>query len=1533
MRRPLPTHHVSKDVLRRLMSMSILIAALVTLSFDLAQAQTFGQTECDCLGNGSTDQDGQFADRIFITSGAGETWTVVSATGFFSSASPAPPAAPIPYAPGTPVPAINATTYALDGIRLPGEMWSITFSNGVDEFTRSSVHTCVNPAVAVLGDMGACVTGIETYSLGIDNTNLDNVFWTVDGGTILTGQGTGSIEVEWGDVAGAYEVSYTGQASAYDGQVSNLCDIAGSATVDVMDEEAFAIACNNQINISLNGFCDLSITADMILEDMMFTNSSYDLIFRDMATDTIVVGPMLGMEYVNTMLEVKVVHECSGNSCWGVVLLEDKSIPPLTCGDDVIIDCDELMGPEVTGFPVPIGVTVTPLGNQQYLLEDFDLCSDVTLVYGDTPISENLCEGPFSSIVRRLWVATDASGNETTCTNIISVNRASLADIEFPASFDDELGPNPSLEACGSWPKLPNGNPAPSFTGEPEGVFCLNVHVDFEDTKLAKCGDQSYKLRRKWTVSDLCANGTGPSKREFTQNITVVDRIAPVVTAPAPYTVGTGDHDCSSIIAVKPPTISDCSATSYSVSYKAVEPGVDPFFQPSNEGVVANGDGTYTITELPSHNGSVWILYYVTDACGNLTTRFTTITIEDDVQPTPVCDLHTFVAVGEDGEAYAGIDAFDDGSHDNCSIDRIEVRRMSNFACGQSVQWSDKVKFCCADIGTTVMVQLRVTDKSGNSNVCMVEAEVQDNHAPSFTFCPSDVTVDCDTNTENLTQFGTPTAEDNCNVTITETVSRNINDCGVGTITRRFTATDDFGNTDVCVQRVRVQNLDPFYINSFNPSDPSDDIVWPGNVEITNGCADDAILPENLPSGRQEPQILNEGCSRVSFTYKDVVFQYVDNACLKILRQWTVIDDCVYTQFGTQGIWSYTQTIKIQNNTPPSFVQGCAVSDLTVTQLPDCRARVEAAALATDDCTDTEDITYSYEIDFDRNGSIDRSGNGRFVNQVVEFGNHRIIWTAEDQCGNIETCTVNFGVQDDKAPTPYCISEIVTVIMSETGEVAIWASDFDAGSFDNCGDVVIASFSTNTNDRSRTIKCADLTQQTQTFTYDIYFTDPSGNSDFCTANLVIQDNQNVCGNIDGSGGTNEQGRVVLAGQVTNEYNQLMRDVAVTLNADLPEFPLAASTDVNGSYAFTDLLGDKDYEVAPASTDDYRNGVNTLDLVKIQRHILGIEPLDSPYKMIAADVSGDERISAADLLHLRKLILGVYGELPNNNSWRFVDAGYEFADVESPWPFTEVVAMDEMTADYMDADFIAVKIGDIDGSATGFVSDGDVVTTRSTVITTEEQKLAIGYNEIGFSAEDVEDIYGMQLELAINEKIVQTVEVTSDLFDITGDNVRYQDGKLYLVVGEALPADGTDRIFTVKVTTRDEAYVSDIIALNSQDIKPQLISGEDDLLEAVDFSMEVKGKATEVEHDFELFQNVPNPFSTTTDIAFVLPSDQKVSLTVLDVTGQLVYRTQGYYTKGYNVITLSMQDIEASGILHYQLDTETNSDNKKMIIIK
>ncbi|MBC7884536.1 MAG: redoxin domain-containing protein [Saprospiraceae bacterium] len=61
---------------------------------------------------------------------------------------------------------------------------------------------------------------------------------------------------------------------------------------------------------------------------------------------------------------------------------------------------------------------------------------------------------------------------------------------------------------------------------------------------------------------------------------------------------------------------------------------------------------------------------------------------------------------------------------------------------------------------------------------------------------------------------------------------------------------------------------------------------------------------------------------------------------------------------------------------------------------------------------------------------------------------------------------------------------------------------------------------------------------------------------------------------------------------------------------------------------------------------YTSKVSAADIVTIQKHILGLETLNPPYKQVASDVTNDGKITAFDLVNIRKLILGLITEFPN-----------------------------------------------------------------------------------------------------------------------------------------------------------------------------------------------------------------------------------------------------------------------------------------------
>jgi hypothetical protein len=69
------------------------------------------------------------------------------------------------------------------------------------------------------------------------------------------------------------------------------------------------------------------------------------------------------------------------------------------------------------------------------------------------------------------------------------------------------------------------------------------------------------------------------------------------------------------------------------------------------------------------------------------------------------------------------------------------------------------------------------------------------------------------------------------------------------------------------------------------------------------------------------------------------------------------------------------------------------------------------------------------------------------------------------------------------------------------------------------------------------------------------------------------------------------------------------------------------------------------------------------------------------------------------------------------------------------------------------------------------------------------------------------------------------------------------------------------------------------------------------------------------------------------VGFYLPVATKAVLTIRDVKGALIYRVEGNYAKGNNVVNLKQEQLRASGVLYYTLETADFTDTKKMVLLQ
>lgn len=1352
--------------------------------------------------------------------------------------------------------------------------------------------------------------------------------------------------------------------------------------VHVVPSAAPQLNCNDTVNVSLDQNCSALIRPTMVLEGT-YDSLDYEVIIKDPVTGLVIPGsPTVTSAYKGRFLEVSAKHKCSTNSCWGVLRIEDKLAPMLVCRS-YIVDCGTAVEPSTLagrpGFPKPSPAAPNPVSipgqPQKYTVNStlWDNCGMVTLSYVDL-VKHVPCPPAVTYLdtIFRTWTAVDMFGTSVNCQDTILVRAATIETIVFPPNFDgidpDGAGPlsaNPSPLRC----EVPfavdaAGNPHPSVTGYPSGATCRNINYSYTDIKLRACA-QTYKILREWLIIDWCTGRT----LDTVQIIKVTDDTPPLLTCYQNITVSTQSNSCTGVVDIPlPPFVSDCSPTS-SITWtvfairsapSCIPPAVIDRSLEDASGITRNVDGkSYHVTNLPV--GCSWVRFYGKDPCGNESYCSTEIKVEEKVKPIAVCNLQTIVTLTGSGSAKIYANTFDDGSHDNCGLpaNPFQVARMRAGACASPVisdtDFRDFVEFCCADVATNPnIVILRVFDKAGNFNDCMVEVRVVDKKPPVVVACPPNITVSCGFDRSNLKVFGdvrstesarqsiiindpanttnTPQPKqwgydglitDDCNVVITELTPNlsGINTCGTGNIFRSWRAVDDAGNVVTCNQTITVVNHTPF----------TGAITWPVTYE-GEGCS--ASVSPNITGS--PTWAATNSCSNVVASYEDEVFNIVENVCFKIIRKWAVIDWCTYNSSTNSPIYRWQQVIKIKNTVPPSITSSCA-NRTVQSPTTDCNGYIDLVATATDDCPTTSPLSWTYTIDLDMNGTIDYNGTTNDASGTYPHGTHKITWVVKDNCGNQDDCSYLFTIKDGKKPTPVCRSGLVIVVMPSTGEVTIWASDYNAGSYDNCTpqNALVYSFSPSPSVTSRTFRCADIPNgKSYTFPITIYVTDSDGNQDFCVTEITLQDGAgNICPDrIVGGGGTS--GLAMVAGSLANETNSMVQDAMITISGKMTGLPKNYMTNNDGKYAFIELPKNESYFIEASKNDDPLNGVTTNDIVLIQKHILGIQTLTSPYKIIAADVNNSQAITAKDISDIRKVILGVTNEFPNKKSWKFVNADQKFNDILYPWPVQENVSINDLDQDLMQNNFVAVKIGDVSGNAkTNQFSSSSTRSNEKLNVSVEDKKYtADEFVTIPFTIANQATLTGLQLELTWNKDEMTFEDLISNELSLQEDQfstINLADGKLSISWDNAKGTSVKSQLFTLKMKALKSGNVSNSISINESRIAAEAYDNSGKTLSIRLNNVGTNGENVGV---FYLYQNTPNPFSENTTISFTLPKDEKAVLSIFDVNGKILKVWNQVFKEGLNTIEITKSELVQSGILYYSLETGGNKSVRKMILI-
>ena len=386
----------------------------------------------------------------------------------------------------------------------------------------------------------------------------------------------------------------------------------------------------------------------------------------------------------------------------------------------------------------------------------------------------------------------------------------------------------------------------------------------------------------------------------------------------------------------------------------------------------------------------------------------------------------------------------------------------------------------------------------------------------------------------------------------------------------------------------------------------------------------------------------------------------------------------------------------------------------------------------------------------------------------------------------------------------------------------------------------------------------------------------------------------------------------LSGYCQSDNNRVVGNIMTTRVEPLAMTTIGVESDSGWRYYESDNNGDFAFDtdsdqyavlIEPVNNNDPLNGVSTLDLIYIQKHILGSQTFEGFTDLIAADINKDDKVTAMDLIELRKLILGVYETFPDNKSWRFLEAGKRYASISDLDDQMIITALDETI------NLEAVKIGDVNQSHLLNVNKSEL-DSRSIasyrLITTEHRN---DDNKLVVTFIASEDIHISGFQAAFNVGNYNEVKLVSNRLDIAEHNYHLKKDELRIAwSSQSQLIKRDDVLFELVIGEERGAAYIDIVSEFPNEIyhAPDLISQSLIIQKQNDF--------IDADHTVELSIH-PNPFHDVAKVQIVSKEKIATNYELLDVSGKVINSESILLEQGINEIDLNRTAFPGSGIYY------------------
>lgn len=398
-------------------------------------------------------------------------------------------------------------------------------------------------------------------------------------------------------------------------------------------------------------------------------------------------------------------------------------------------------------------------------------------------------------------------------------------------------------------------------------------------------------------------------------------------------------------------------------------------------------------------------------------------------------------------------------------------------------------------------------------------------------------------------------------------------------------------------------------------------------------------------------------------------------------------------------------------------------------------------------------------------------------------------------------------------------------------------------------------------------------------------------------------------------------------------------------------------------------------------------ISILDILRIQRHLLGLEELPKPYYWIAADVNNTGTITTLDLIELQRIILGISDNLENTPPWRFIPKyslsdDFDFALEFNDNPFSAIWEIEDSQYGYLSSpttnsylgdsnpnandqyanvlhfpmkaeeqyfydydtwSYYAIKTGDVSDVCTDNVEDVRFwmdVDPHSCIDVSSPIKLTIEVDQM------VDQLEGVQLTFNINKEACKFVSFKNNQEGlISADDINISEDKITIVwyndygeTGSTLPMSLSqgDVLFELSVIPRKEVCdLRDMIALSDSQNNMGITHFNDDTegqnrsIPAFLNELALKLTHHEVETPDRNIEVFPNPIGeNNNELNFTVEMNTPtpINIQLWDVFGNNIYHEfQEDEVSGEVPIPINVSDF-MPGMVYYlvEIDGELHS---------